>query len=98
MTIFQDVETRGLEAREVIPYVDDGKDRLTHIINQADNTHIWVPPMTTQDIVDTARMLGEYVIALCGYKWVPLHDPEKYPVCETCINIANKIIELEDGS
>ena len=28
---------------------------------------------------------GEAITALCGKKWVPSRDPEKYPICPTCI-------------
>lgn len=38
------------------------------------------------DKVEMTRALieGTPVIALCGKKWVPHRDPNKYPVCPTC--------------
>jgi hypothetical protein len=24
------------------------------------------------------------VVALCGKKWIPNRDPQRYPVCPTC--------------
>lgn len=95
MTIQQEIE---LVETDLVPYedIDDGKDHLTHIINETDNLHIWRNGMSAQDIVDTARLIGEHVVALCGYKWVPKRNPEKYPVCQTCFDIAGQIMS-EDG-
>lgn len=30
---------------------------------------------------------GDTIIALCGKRWVPTRDPERYPVCPTCKEI-----------
>lgn len=38
------------------------------------------------DIVRSA-VTGEPVVALCGKKWVPSRDPERFPVCPTCKEI-----------
>ena len=38
------------------------------------------------DIVKSA-VTGEPVTALCGKKWVPSRDPERFPVCPTCKEI-----------
>ena len=48
-------------------------DRFSHYVRKA-------------DIVRSA-VTGEPVIALCGKKWVPSRDPERYPVCPTCREI-----------
>lgn len=96
-TIIGPVETsiEGLE--DLIPYEDDGDDtRKTHVIRQHENDHLWSPGMTGKDILDLARMTGEFVIALCGFKFVPNHNPEKYDACATCIDLAGKIM-MEEG-
>lgn len=92
------IETAPIESTDIIPYndTDDGKDHLTHIINPPANGHIYQPGMTAQDIVDTARITREFVIALCGHKFVPERDPQKYPACQTCFDIAGLIMS-EDG-
>lgn len=79
---------------DVVPYedVDDGKDHLTHIINPPKNLHIWEPGMDAKDIVPIARLLGKHVVALCDYRWVPKRNPEKYPVCQTCVEIAGALM------
>jgi len=37
--------------------------------------------------VTEARVLGLEVEALCGHRWVPARNPEKYPVCELCRDV-----------
>ncbi len=71
---------------------DEAHDRFTHIINPPSNVHIWRPGMSAQDVVDIARANGWPVKALCGKVWVPKHNPDKYPACPTCMDIAHKLI------
>lgn len=76
---------------------DDGKgDTKTHIINPPSNTHLWKPEMTAQDVVDLARLTGREVVALCGYRWIPRKNPDKYPVCESCMKIATHLITEDE--
>ena len=30
---------------------------------------------------------GKTVTALCGKKWIPTRDPERFPICPTCKEI-----------
>lgn len=94
MTAIAPENTDVLTLPDVVPYdeTDDGKDHLTHIINPPGNPHIWQPGMEAQDIVDTARLMGWSVTALCGYTWIPKRNPDKYPVCDTCMTIAGDIM------
>jgi hypothetical protein len=39
-----------------------------------------------EKIVESA-VTGKAVRALCGKKWIPSRDPEKYPICPTCKEI-----------
>mgnify|MGYP000243409116 CR=1 FL=1 len=39
-----------------------------------------------EKIVESA-VLGNPVTALCGKKWIPGRDPQKFPVCPTCKEI-----------
>ena len=39
-----------------------------------------------EKIVESA-VTGKPVRALCGKKWVPSRDPEKFPICPTCKKI-----------
>jgi hypothetical protein len=53
---------------------DDGDhDRFSHYVTKLE----W----------DAAYITGRPATALCGKKWVPTKDPEKYPVCPTCKEI-----------
>lgn len=40
-----------------------------------------------KDEIVKSAVTGEPVTALCGKKWVPSRDPERYPVCPTCREI-----------
>lgn len=91
-------EIEAIELDDVAPYEDDGdKDRLTHIINPAMNGHIqngiW---MEAKDIVSLARLGRLEIVALCGHRFIPNHNPEKYDACSACMDIAG-IIMSEDG-
>jgi hypothetical protein len=39
-----------------------------------------------EKIVESA-VTGKPVTALCGKKWIPNRDPEKFPICPTCKEI-----------
>ena len=43
-----------------------------------------------EKILESA-MTGTPVKALCGKKWVPGRDPDKFPVCPTCKDIYEKM-------
>lgn len=56
-----------------------------HIVKRPDNNtgaSAWITE---------ARVMGMEVEALCGYRWIPARDPEKYPVCETCKDILSNM-------
>ncbi len=40
-----------------------------------------------------AMVTGIPIIALCGKKWIPSRDPEKFPVCPTCKEIYESLNE-----
>ena len=48
--------------------------------------------MSSQDIVDIARATNQEVVSMCGKRWVPKYNPEKFDVCPTCMEIAGSII------
>ena len=52
---------------------DGGHDRFAHYVKK-------------DKIVESA-VTGKTVEALCGKKWIPSRDPEKYPICPTCKEI-----------
>ena len=48
----------------------DSNESLAHILHKEDMMRGYV--------------LGERVMALCGYTFVPCRDPETVPLCEEC--------------
>ena len=53
------------------PVLSEGDhERFAHIIRKSDEMKGYA--------------LGEEVTALCGKKWIPSRDPEKFPVCPDC--------------
>lgn len=56
---------------------DDGDhERFAHYVPKA-------------EILESA-VTGKPVIALCGKKWVPSRDPERYPICPECRRIKSE--------
>ena len=54
--------------------IDEGDhDRFAHYVKK-------------EKILESA-VSGKAVRALCGKKWVPTRDPEKYPTCPICKEI-----------
>lgn len=49
-----------------------------------------------EDIV-RANVEGVPVTALCGKKWIPNRDPDRYPVCPTCREIMSAIRAAGSG-
>lgn len=68
----------------------------THIVHAGWNPHIGQSDWTAQQIVDEARRRGLVVKALCGYKWIPKHDPDKLEACQICFDVAGMIMR-ENG-
>lgn len=53
---------------------DEGDhDRFSHYVRKSD--------------IVRANVEGVPVVALCGKKWIPNRDPDKYPVCPVCKEI-----------
>ena len=52
---------------------DGGQDRFAHYVKK-------------EKVVESA-VTGKAVRALCGKKWIPSRDPEKYPICPVCKEI-----------
>ena len=52
---------------------DGGHDRFSHYVKK-------------EKVVESA-VTGKAVRALCGKKWIPSRDPEKYPICPACKEI-----------
>lgn len=69
---------------------DVGADHHAHYLSLRDNPEIEARfgVMGAQELISTARFHRLEVTAMCGYKWVPELNPSSYPVCGSCVNIA----------
>ena len=70
------------------PLVDEGDhERFTHIVLEGFHPKKgdFVP---TGDSVMDGMVDATPVRALCGKVWVPGRDPQKFPLCPTCKEIA----------
>jgi len=56
---------------------DGDHDRFSHYVRK-------------EDIV-RSNVEGVEVVALCGKKWIPNRDPDRYPICPTCREIMSTI-------
>ncbi len=67
---------------EVLPaptyqYEDGDEERFAHYVKK-------------DKILDSA-ISGKPVRALCGKKWVPTRDPERFPLCPICKKIYDQL-------
>jgi hypothetical protein len=70
----KDAQTDGdLLTRPESQEDDGGHDRFAHYVKK-------------EKVVESA-VTGKAVRALCGKKWIPSRDPEKYPICPVCKEI-----------
>lgn len=73
------------------PQVDDeDHERFTHIVLEG-----YTPKdgefVALDNSVVGAMINATPVMALCGKVWVPGRDPQKYPICPTCKEIAQSM-------
>jgi hypothetical protein len=64
---------------EIIEDVDLDTDRRI-----ADGDHERFAHIVKKNQLTDAMIYGKEITALCGKKWVPSRDPEKFPVCPDC--------------
>jgi len=72
------------------PVLDGDHERMAHIVLEGvttdDDEYVSAGPSVVEGIVN-----GTAVRALCGKVWVPGRDPKKYPLCQTCKDIAEQM-------
>lgn len=68
--------------------LDGGTDLLTRPeVEDDEGSHDRFAHYIKKEKVVESAMTGKAVRALCGKKWVPSRDPEKYPICPACKEI-----------
>ena len=79
-------------SQELIPFEETEDPSIkAHVFRGEENEHLWMDGMTAQDLVNSARMLGVEITALCGFKLIPKHNPDKHDACDRCMKIAAQI-------
>lgn len=78
---------------DIVPFEESkNPEAKAHIVSPPENPHLDGPGITAKDIVELARLKGVPVKALCGYKWIPRHNPENHEACERCFEIAGMLM------
>jgi hypothetical protein len=64
----------GLLEKELLAPTDEGDhERFAHYVDK--------------NKITESAVTGKTVRALCGKKWIPNRDPQKFPICPTCKEI-----------
>lgn len=71
------MSTAVLDAPQLQDTDGNERDRMKHYVRHGD--------------LERAMLDGVPAVALCGKKWLPTHDPSRYPMCKTCLNIYNTL-------
>jgi len=74
----------GLLTRGV---TDEQTEESTHPLSTDDGDHERFSHYVRKEKIVESAVTGKPVRALCGKKWVPNRDPEKFPICPTCKEI-----------
>ena len=70
--------------------LEDIKEDTTVIYEDGD--HDLFSHYVKKDKILESAITGKPVRALCGKKWTPGRDPEKFPVCPTCKEIYESLM------
>jgi hypothetical protein len=65
-------------------------ERFAHVV--------WAPGQKAEGVVTEARVYGTPVTALCGKRWIPARDPQRFPVCPECADKAALIKRMRGQS
>jgi hypothetical protein len=74
----------GLLTRGV---TDEQTEESTQPLTTDDGDHERFSHYVRKEKIVESAVTGKPVRALCGKKWVPNRDPEKFPICPTCKEI-----------
>ena len=66
-------KTDLLEKEDLSPTDEGDYERFAHYVDK--------------NKITESAVTGKPVRALCGKKWIPNRDPQKFPVCPTCKEI-----------
>ncbi len=60
-------------------------------LDQGDGDHDRFSHYVRKEDIVRSNVEGVQVKALCGKKWIPNRDPDRYPICPTCQEIMSVI-------
>ena len=87
----------GIFSRE--PQVESDTDLLTRPELQIDDgDHDRFSHYVKKEKILESALSGKAIRALCGKKWVPTRDPEKFPICPICKEIYSGLRPAPDDS
>lgn len=74
---------------QLLPLLPDDHELLTHIVLEG------FPSKHSQFVVagptvEEAKTSGIVISSLCGKWWVPSRSPSHYPLCKTCVELADE--------
>ncbi len=77
-----------MEISQLSPYEEGLTDLLTKPeLKVEDGDHDRFSHYVKKGKILESAVSGKAVRALCGKKWVPTRDPEKFPICPVCKEI-----------
>jgi len=60
-------------------------------LDQGDGDHDRFSHYVRKEDIVRSNVEGVEVMALCGKKWIPNRDPDRFPICPTCREIMSVI-------
>jgi len=80
----------GIFTRKTDAFSDVITEEETHLSHEDGDHERFAHYVRKEKIVQSA-VTGKPVRALCGKKWVPSRDPEKFPICPMCKKIYDSL-------
>jgi hypothetical protein len=88
--VMSNLETEEIVTSAPVIVDEDDHERFTHIVLEG-----YTPKDGEFVALDNSVIGGMInatpVMALCGKVWVPGRDPQKFPICPTCKEIAQSM-------
>lgn len=75
--------------------LDNRTDESTDLDVQEPGDHDLFSHYVKKEDILRAQVEGIPAIALCGKQWIPSRDEQKYPVCPTCKDIYDNVVETK---
>ncbi|GAA1770796.1 DUF3039 domain-containing protein [Luedemannella helvata] len=66
------------------------EERVDYRLDEGDHER-FAHYVTSAEALMQAMIEGTPVQALCGKVWVPSRDPQRFPICPTCKEIADSL-------